>query len=78
VNKIEIKIVGSIPDENTLNEIQNIAKIFIYEQRMKNFNYPIKEGILIKKKQNIFQKKNGNHQTIFTNYFSNVKVKGLM
>jgi len=38
VNKIEIKIVGSIPDEDTLDEIQNIAKIFVYEQRMKHFN----------------------------------------
>ena len=75
---MEIKIVGSIPDENTLDEIQNIAKIFIYEQRMKNFNYPIKNNTSIRKKPVKLSKKVDNHQKIVANYLSHVQVKGLI
>lgn len=34
---MEVKIVGSVSDENMLEEIENIAKVFIYEQRMKSY-----------------------------------------
>ena len=47
--KADIKIVGSISDEDELDEIQNIAKVFVYEQRMKCFKYPIKENDSIRK-----------------------------
>lgn len=77
MNKIEIKIVGSIPDENTLNEIQSIAKVFVYEQRMKDFKYPIKENRQMRKKH-IKHNKTGNHQRIFSNYMSHIMVKGLI
>ncbi len=33
----EIKIVGAVSDENSLEEIENIAKVFAYEQRMKDY-----------------------------------------
>ena len=39
--KVNIKIVGSVTNETELDEIQSIAKIFIYERRMKTFKYPI-------------------------------------
>ena len=34
-----MKIVGLLNDEDELNEMENIAKIFIVEQRMKNLSY---------------------------------------
>ena len=49
MNKVDIKIVGLISDEEELDEIQSIAKIFVYEQRMKGFNYPAKKNNLIRK-----------------------------
>ena len=75
---MEIKIVGSIPDENTLDEIQSIAKIFIYEQRMKQFSYPIKNNTSIRKKPVKLCKKVDNHQKIVANYLSHIQVKGLI
>ena len=78
MDKVEIKIVGSIPDENTLNEIQSIAKVFVYEQRMKDFKYPIKENRQMRKKQIKHYNKTRNHQKILNNCMSHVMVKGLM
>jgi len=75
---LEIKIVGSIPDENTLDEIQNIAKIFVYEQRMKQFKHPTKDTISIRKKSVELYKKVDNHHKIVVNYLSHVQVKGLI
>ncbi len=75
---MEIKIVGSIPDENTLNEIQSIVKIFIYEQRMKHFNYPTKDTISIRKKPAELYKKIDSHHKIVVNYLSHIQVKGLI
>jgi len=37
---MEIRIVGSITDEHELDQIQSIAKIVVYEQRMKHFHIP--------------------------------------
>ena len=75
---MEIKIVGSIPDENSLDEIQSIAKVFVYEQRMKNFKYPIKENNPIKKKVINPFKKIDKQNKIFENYMYYVQVKGLI
>jgi hypothetical protein len=38
---MEIKIVGSVTDDGQIEEIESIAKIFAYEQRMKNLHIPI-------------------------------------
>ena len=78
MSKIEIKIVGSIPDEDTLGEIQNIAKIFIYEQRMKQFKHPIKNNASIRKKPVRVCKKVDNHHNNTANYLSHVQIKGLI
>jgi hypothetical protein len=37
VCNLDIKIVGAVTDENGLEEIENIAKVFAYEQRMKDY-----------------------------------------
>jgi len=39
---MEVKIVGFVTDEDTLEEIQNIAKVFVYEQHMKRFTLPFR------------------------------------
>jgi hypothetical protein len=69
VKKVEVKIVGLISDEDELDQIQSIAKIFVYEQRMKCFQYPIKNKTLMKKnnfnyKKNSTFKKNGYNKII--------------
>ena len=43
MNEIDIKIVGAVSDEYALEEIENIAKVFAYEQRMKSYTSPLKE-----------------------------------
>ena len=75
---MEIKIVGSIPDENTLNEIQSIAKIFVYEQRMKHFNYPTKNNNSIRKKPIKFYKKIDNQHKIINYRLPHNIVRGLI
>ncbi|MEM0467238.1 MAG: hypothetical protein QXX20_06550 [Candidatus Thermoplasmatota archaeon] len=37
---IKIKIVGAVTEDTQLEEIESIAKIFAYEQRMKEFHSP--------------------------------------
>jgi hypothetical protein len=56
VNTAEIKIVGAVTDESALEEIENIAKVFAYEQRMKDYTrvfqppYPSKKVPIINEK----------------------------
>jgi len=38
-----VKIVGAVSDEVSLEEIESIAKVFAYEQRMKQYAHPPKE-----------------------------------
>jgi hypothetical protein len=49
VKNAEIKIVGAVSDENALEEIQDIAKVFALEQRMKDCTRPLKNKRLVKK-----------------------------
>ena len=48
--KIEIKLVGGVSDINDISEIENIAKVFVIEQRISNLN-------LIKNTKNIINNK---------------------
>lgn len=45
----DVKIVGAVSDEGSLEEIESIAKVFAYEQRMKLYTSPLKEKLLTKK-----------------------------
>lgn len=75
---MEIKIVGSIPDEKTLNEITSIAKVFVYENRIRNFNYTkTNYGPPLKKPIGLYKKNLMTHK-IIPKPFYNVRVKGLM
>ena len=78
MNKVDIKIVGTISDEEELDEIQSIAKIFVYAQRMKCFKYPVKDNILIRKNYLKCYKKTDNHRKINYNHLSRIGVRGLV
>ncbi len=38
-----MKIVGAVSDESSLGEIESIAKVFAYEQRMRQYASPQKK-----------------------------------
>jgi hypothetical protein len=76
VIKLDIKIVGSITDEKALDEIQSIAKIFVYERRMKNLNFQLQERN--NKNINSKIKKTDNCRKYPRNLLYNKLVKGLI
>ena len=76
--KVELKIVGLISDEKELNEIHNIAKIFVYERRMKDFKYPKNNKIELTKNYINTKDKSVNCRKISNNKMQNLFVKGLI
>jgi len=77
VNTAEIKIVGAVTDENALEEIENIAKVFAYEQRMKDYTsnlYIPKQTI---EKKIINEKKMGENTRYIQSTSPRILVKGL-
>lgn len=78
VNRVEIKIVGLISDEEELDEIQDIAKIFIYKQRMKDLMYTEREDNLIKKDYLKIYKKTNISRKIKYYHLQQVRVRGLV
>jgi len=78
VNKVDIKIVGLISDEEELDEIQSIAKIFVYEQRMKGFKYPAKEDNPIRKNYLKYFKKTDSHRKTDYDHLPRLMVRGLI
>ena len=78
MNNLDIKIVGSVTDETELDEIQRIAKIVFYEQRMKCFNYPAKENNSTRKNYIKNYKKTDNCRKIVRNPLPIMRVRGLM
>ena len=78
MSKADIKIVGSISNEEELDEIQSIAKIFIYEQRIKCFNRALKEKNLISKNYLNRYKKTDNCRKIICTHLPYIKVRGLV
>jgi hypothetical protein len=45
---MDIKIVGTVTDENALDEIESIMNVFAYEQRMKDYTSHINISRLVK------------------------------
>ena len=78
MSKADIKIVGLISNEEELDEIQSIAKIFVYEQRMKCFNHPIKEKNSISKNYLKHYKKTDNCRKTICTHLPYIKVRGLV
>jgi hypothetical protein len=77
VKNVELKIVGSITDENALEEIQSIAKVVVYEQRMKEFKYPLKTPDSFKKEYIKHYRKNNTRRTFINDPVGNKFVRGL-
>ena len=73
--KADIKIVGLISDEEEFDEIQSIAKIFVYEQRMKGFEYPMKAKDSIRKNYLKHFKING-YRKVPSNNIPFLRVRG--
>ena len=77
MNFAEIKIVGAVTDESALEEIENIAKVFAYEQHMKNYTSVFRVPYQTKKVK-IIDKKDMGEQTKFNQHTSpRILVKGL-
>jgi predicted alpha/beta superfamily hydrolase len=77
VNNADIKIVGAVTDENALEEIEDIAKIFAYEQRMKDYTPLLHPPFQAKKVKTIEEKKPGESNKFIERYQSRILVKGL-
>jgi hypothetical protein len=77
VSNAEIKIVGAVTDENALEEIENIAKVFAYEQRMKDYMSLFHTRRLAEKVSSIERKKIGETNKFIPITQSRIPVKGL-
>jgi hypothetical protein len=74
---VEIKIVGAVTDENALEEIESIAKVFAYEQRMKDYTAPLYKQRLEIKAKIIDEKKMGENNKFIQSTQPHILVKGL-
>ncbi|MBN2600344.1 MAG: hypothetical protein JXA75_07380 [Candidatus Thermoplasmatota archaeon] len=77
MNSIEIRIVGAITDENALEEIEDIAKIFSYEQRMKDYIPVLQIPYQVEKKPIINDKEQQRQTKVIQNPGPRIPVKGL-
>jgi hypothetical protein len=77
VNNAEIKIVGAVTDENSLEEIENIAKVFAYEQRMKDYTSLLRKPNQTKKTLNPEEKKPIQNLRYTEGFQQHIPVKGL-
>lgn len=74
----DIKIVGTVNDENTLDEIESIMNVFAYEQRMKSYISLIHSQPLVKEVKMLDEKKTGEHKKfILSTQQPRILVKGL-
>ncbi len=74
---MDIKIVGAVSDENALEEIENIAKVFAYEQRMKDYTPSLRTRHLPKKTVASPIKKIEDETRFLSNIEPHILVKGL-
>jgi len=77
VNFAEIKIVGAVTDESALEEIENIAKVFAYEQRMKDYTAVFRVPYQTKEVKVINKKDMGEQTKIIQHTSPRILVKGL-
>ena len=69
--------MGAVTDENSLEEIENIAKVFAYEQRMKDYISLLRKPYPAKKMP-ISEEKKPVHNLRYTEGFQqHIPVKGL-
>lgn len=77
MNNAEIKIVGAVSDENGLEEIENIARVFAYTQRMKDYTPALRPTQETKKVTIIKEKKTGESSKYTERFQPRILVKGL-
>ena len=77
MNFAEIKIVGAVTDESALEEIENIAKVFAYEQRMKDYTPVFHTPYPAKKEKIINEKEMGEQRSYIQSTAARILVKGL-
>jgi hypothetical protein len=77
VNSAEIKIVGAVTDENALEEIEDIAKVFAYEQHMKDYTRVFQTPYHTKKVPIINEKVIGEPTRLIQSTSPRIPVKGL-
>jgi hypothetical protein len=77
VIRVEIKIVGLISGEDELSDIQHIAKIIVYKQRMKDLFYTNKNNTVIKEYISNYKKSRINKKMYF-NHAQQLSVRGLI
>lgn len=69
--------MGAVSDENALEEIENIAKVFAYERRMKDYTPLLQPTYEVKKKENVPEKKTRETNKPIETIYSRIPVKGL-
>ena len=69
--------MGAVTDENALEEIEDIAKIFAYEQRMKDYTPLLHPPFQAKKVKTIEEKKPGENNKFIESFQPRILVKGL-
>lgn len=69
--------MGAVTDENALEEIENIAKVFAYERRMKDYTPLLHPTYEAKKVEKIEEKKTGENKTVIERFQPRILVKGL-
>lgn len=77
MNSAEIKIVGAVTDENGLEEIEDIAKVFAYEQHMKDYTRVLQKPYQKKKVPIINEKIIGEPTRLIRSTSPRIPVKGL-
>jgi hypothetical protein len=77
VSNTDIKIVGAVTDENALEEIESIMKVFAYEQRMKDYTSLLHTQHLAKEVKIIDEKKMGENNKFLQITQPHILVKGL-
>jgi hypothetical protein len=74
---VDIKIVGAVTDENAIEEIEGIMKVFAYEQRMKDYTAPLYKLHLETKVKIIEEKKIEENNKFISSTQPHILVKGL-
>lgn len=69
--------MGAVTDESALEEIENIARVFAYEQRMKDYTPLFQESYQAKKLSIIHEKKPVATNRFVENSSPRILVKGL-
>ena len=77
MNNAEIRIVGAVTDENSLEEIENVAKVFAYEQRMKDYMSLLRKPYQEKKMPVPEEKKPVQNLRYTDGFQQHIPVKGL-